>query len=432
MYKIVALVYFTLIISTLSLNFNCKLPIGCEINDIHYHINYFSKEKTAIDIQGIQCNVRDETFQFNYSIPSPLKKRCKIYKAREKQTIEIRFHRDFIFGKWFNINNMLEYGRLFKRNFNFNFVNLKGFQLNIIDNFNQSSRNLTSDFFYYFNCINCKIEFYSNDRQIKTCEDITNSINQTNVSIMSLFQFSCFLEHPVIGNLGPILTLYDPQFKTTICPLMFNNSLFYNLNFISLVDTFYKRSVVTFENQTFNDLNSTIWYLQIHAENVNIDSSLLNPCVFQKTIEIHLYGKLNTIDGNSLGALKSLDRVIFSKEHFRDIIHKNGIEWMGGFNTNLSVNLNNLKEIENNYGYRKKVYTECTSYTPEIRLSKLFPDKDFCLYKDFPFNQLVILSEFVEREQVYKLFNSSTSRDYTCTYLWLAQYFEKFLGLKVR
>ena len=434
MNKIVALIFFTFIISASTFDFNCELPIGCEIKDIHYHVNYFSKEKTAIEIQGIQCNVLDENFQFNYSMKynSSLEP-CQFYDDTVEQTIEIRFHRDFIFGKWFNISNFLNYGSLFRSNINFNFVNLKGFDLNVIDNnFNSSFRNLTADFFYYFNCINCKIEFYSNDRPIKTCQEITNSINQTSVSIMSLFQFSCFLEHPEIGNLGPILTLYDPHFKSTICPLMFNNSLFYNLNFISLVDTFYKRNILTFENQTFDDLNSTIKYLNIHAENVNIDSSLLHPSVFERTEEIHLYGKFNKIDGSTIGALKSLNRIIFSKEYFRDIVHKNGIKWMSGFNANLSVNLSNFEDLEYNYVYRRKFFAECNSYTPEIRLSKLFPDKDFCLYKDFPFKQLVILSEFVEREQVYKLFNSSTSRDYTCTYLWLAQYFEKFLNLNVR
>ena len=434
MFKIVVMIYFTMILSTWAFNFNCELPMGCEINDIHYHVNYFSKEKTAIEIQGIRCNVLDENFQFNYSMKyNSTIKPCRIYSIKRKQTIEFRFHRDFIFGKWFNISNFLNYGSLFRSNINFNFVNLKGFDLNVIDsNFNPSFRNLTADFFYYFNCINCKIEFYSNGRPIKTCQEITNSINQTSVSIMSLFQFSCFLEHPVIGNLGPILTLYDPHFKSTICPLMFNNSLIYNLNFISLVDTFYKRNILTFENQIFNNLNSTIKYISIHAENVNIDSSLLHPSVFKRTVEFHLYGKLNRIDEGSIGALKSLNRIIFSKEYFRDMIHKNGIKWISGFNPNLRVNLSNLKDIQNKYGYRKKLFAECTSYIPEIRLSKVFPDEDFCLYKDFPFNQLVILSEFVEREKVYKLFNSSTSRDYTCTYLWLAQYFEKFLWLNVR
>ena len=419
MYRIDSLIYFTLIISTSAFNFNCELPIGCEANEIHYEINYY--EKTSIPIQGILCKVQDENFHFQYSKPSPLIDKCRIHERPEKQTIEIRFHRDLILGKWFNITNMLNYGEFFHENINHNYVNLKGFELDIIDNKEQSLSYLTTSYFYYFSCLKCRIEFYSNNRPIKTCQDIID-FNPNNNLIRSLFQFSNYMY-------GPIMTLYDPQFKTTICPLIFKYSYFYIINMIGLIDTFYKRSFLTIENQIFDDLESTIWKLEMHAENINIDSSLLNPSVFQKTIEIKFNGKFNTIDGSSLGAIKSINRIIFSKEHFRDMVHKNGIKWMGYFNANLSVNLRSFRELQNYYDYRKKVLIYCTSYSPEIRLSKVFPDEDFCLYKDFPFNQLVILSEFVERNEVFKLLKT---RDYTCTYLWLAQYFEKFLNLNVR
>ena len=105
------------------------------------------------------------------------------------------------------------------------------------------------------------------------------------------------------------MTLFDLQFKTSIFHLMFNNSLFYNLNIIGITDTFYKRNVPTSDNRMFNDLNSTIY--------INIDSNLLNPSVFQYTGEIKLFGKVKTIDGRSLNLLKCLNNMMFSKEHFR-------------------------------------------------------------------------------------------------------------------
>ena len=108
------------------------------------------------------------------------------------------------------------------------------------------------------------------------------------------------------------------------------------------------------------------------------------------------------------------------------MIHKNGIGWMRYLNADLKVNLSNFEDLEINYDNAKVIYIDFGSFIPEIRLSKLFPDKDFCLYKDFPFNQLVILFEFVQHDKAFKLLNS---RDYTCTYLWLVQYFEKFLKL---
>ena len=421
---IVALVYFTTIISTWAFNFNCELPIGCEVNDIHYQVNYLGNEKTAIQIQGILCNVRDGKFQFNYSMPSHLLDPCLIYNETEKQTIEIRFHhKEFILDKLFNFTNMLKYGRLFKVkfNFNFNFVSLKGFQLDIVDQKDQSLNYLATNYFYFFNCIKCKIELYSNERPIKTCQDIIDS-KPNSVLIRSFFQIST-------NTIGPVMTLFDPQFKTTICPLMFKKSKIFQLIMIGLTDTFYKRNILTFENRIFDDLKSKILHLQINLENLNIDSNLLNPSVFQRTEVIKLFGKVNTIDGRSLSVLKQLKNIAFTKEHFRDMIHKNGIEWMRNFNADLKVNLSSIKDVDINYDNAKMIFIDLGSFTPEIRLSKLFPDKDFCLYKHFPFNQLVILSELVQDDKAFKLLNS---RDYTCTYLWLTQYFGKFLQLNYR
>ena len=417
MYKMIPLIFLTLIIPTWTLKFNCELPIGCEVNDIHYPANYLGDGKTTMQIQGILCNVRDENFQFNYSKPSPLIKRCQIFDELVKETIEIRFHRDLILGKWFNINNMLNYGSLFKANINLNYVNLKGFELDIINNdFNQGEKNLITDYFYYLNCIKCTIAFYSNDRQIKTCDEITNTTR-----IMSLFQFSNPAEEL-------ILILFDPQFKTKICPLMFKNSLFYIINLIGLTDTFYKRNLLIFENRLFNDLKSKITILELKGENINIDSNLLNPSVFKYITEIHINGKVNNIDGGSLNEFKQLTSIIFSKEHFRDMIHKNGIKWMRDLNPNLNLNLSSFEEIKNYYyKYVMMIKVYCSIYNPEIRLSRIFPDEDFCLYKDFPFNHLVIMMEHIPSNKVYILLKT---REYTCTYLWFTQYFDKFIQLQ--
>ena len=420
MHKTVALIFFALLIPALA--FNCKLPISCEVNNVHYQVNYLGNEKTAIQIQGIQCNIRDEKFQFHYSMQTPLIASCQIHDDKEKQTIEIRFHKYLILSERFNFTSLLKYGRLFEANMNFNFVNLKGFELDIADKLDSSLHFLTTDYFFYFNCIKCRIEFYSKNRPIKTCQNIIDS----NGSIRSLFQISAF---PDNGNFGAIIALFDPQFKSTICSLVFKNTNLYQLVMIGLTETFYKRNILTFENQTFNDLNSQIWFLQIKAENINIDSNLLNPSVFQSTIEIKLNGQVNTINGSSLNALKNLNSIRFTKEYFRDMIHKNGIKWMRDLNTHLNVNLRSLEELNYNYGNRKTIKIDCGSYIPEIRLSKLFPDRDFCLYKDFPFNQMVVLIETVQNAIVLDLLKS---RDYTCTYLWLAQYFEKFIQLNIR
>jgi hypothetical protein len=101
---------------------------------------------------------------------------------------------------------------------------------------------------------------------------------------------------------------------------------------------------------------------------------------------------------------------------------------MSDLNTSLWVNLSgNSEEIHATSPTPKEILIEINNdgFIAEIRLSKVFPDKDFCLYKDFPFSQLVILMENYENKKVLELLKSTSH--YTCTYLWLVQYFHKFL-----
>ena len=123
-----------------------------------------------------------------------------------------------------------------------------------------------------------------------------------------------------------------------------SNSKLWSLEIIGLADTFYKKNILTIENRNFDDLNSTIFELSIlKAENINIDSNLLNPSVFKYLEMITLTGPVNMIDGKSLNAFKNLMQIIFLKEHFRDMIHKNGIKWKNNLNTNIK----NIFELKN-------------------------------------------------------------------------------------
>lgn len=199
---------------------------------------------------------------------------------------------------------------------------------------------------------------------------------------------------------------------------------------VGLADTFYKRSILAFENRTFDDLNSTIKDLAlIKIENINIDSNLLNPFVFKNTELLSFIGSVNMIDGYSLNRLQSLVQIEFSNNYYRDMIHKNGIEWTRDLNPDLDVNLSNFNEILDKSNRTKNIFIVSKGFSTEIRLTKLFPEQDFCLYRDFPFNQLVIFMEIPDPgdEEKLEIFNSTIY--YTCTYLWLTQYFEIFIRM---
>ena len=230
------------------------------------------------------------------------------------------------------------------------------------------------------------------------------------------------------------MVLLDAQFKTIICPLVFKNSNIWEFSLVGLSDTFYKKNILTIENRTFIELNSHIQHLEfLNLNNINIDSNLLNPSIFQNTMGVVFSGHVNMIDGNSLNALQSLYSIAFYKDNYRDMIHKNGIKWIRDLNPDLNVNLSNSTEIndEKYYSKLKMILLSCKNSLSNIRSSELFPEEDFCLYKDFPFNQFIIMTEFAYDGKQFEFLNS-TKQHYTCTYLWLAQYLQKLFNTSNR
>ena len=244
MQGLIIFLHFNFIILTLA--FNCSLPNGCEINDVNLQINLMAREKSSVKISGILCDIRDETFEFTFPSTAiqPLELSCLINEFYIDE-IEFRFHSNFILSKQFDFTNLRRYSLYFIHHFYISFVNLKGFELDITN----VNHEITESRIYYFYCIKCKMEFYSNGRLVKTCQDIIDSDSKA-VIIRSFFQSN-----------PRMMALIDSQFKTTLCPLVFYGSTIERFSITGLADTFYNRNILAFENRTFADLDSTINHL---------------------------------------------------------------------------------------------------------------------------------------------------------------------------
>jgi len=105
-----------------------------------------------------------------------------------------------------NFDLMIRYISFLKKQKSINFVNQKGFDLNIYEN--SFIEDLTD-----INCINCQLNFYNQGKLVKSCDDIIQS-NIT--SIQSFFQLSQF-------NSMLSFSLVFCEFKRPLCPLVFNS-----------------------------------------------------------------------------------------------------------------------------------------------------------------------------------------------------------------
>ena len=186
MYKIdsIIVIHFAFaVISTTA--FNCKLPIGCKINYVHIETFYLAYEPKSLPFKGLECDIVDEKFQFSYQMPSPLLEPDNLCQINLKyaEILRFRFHGNFVLGKQFNFTNMLNYIWFFRSYLSVSFVSIKGFELDL-DFKNGLKQNLTMN---GFSCVKCDINFYSNGRLVKTCQDIGECFDKVIVSNSDCF-----------------------------------------------------------------------------------------------------------------------------------------------------------------------------------------------------------------------------------------------------
>ena len=121
------------------------------------------------------------------------------------------------------------------------------------------------------------MNFYKKEKLIKSWQDILES----NSIVMSFFQI----------NTSNLIATYNSEYPTNVCPLVFKNSNIHQLFLMGMVDSYYKKNILKFTSDVFNDFNSTIISLCFEkTENINlmIMSILLNDVII-KSIKILNY-----------------------------------------------------------------------------------------------------------------------------------------------
>ena len=199
----------------IAFSFDCTLPIGCSIQPQKYLINQYTFEKTLFnnDYRTIKC-YPSTSFQFrfvenNYMIKSRL---CYINWISSESIIFkwAKNDKKTILDKTFNFPKMLFYLGYFYWAFEVYFVNLNGFDITLSDSNRSIIENNSK--ISFLACITCKINFYTNGKLIKSCQDILDS----NSTVLSIFQTK-------LNNFKHV-ALYNSEFPTDLCPLVFKNS----------------------------------------------------------------------------------------------------------------------------------------------------------------------------------------------------------------
>lgn len=207
---------------------------------------------------------------------------------------------------------------------------------------------------------------------------------------------------------------------------MFNKTRIKRINFWGMSDYFYKHNTISFHSseQNFSNLNSVVREAYFYrCENLALDSKLLNADVFKSVESIFTNEAVKLIGDDVFGRLKSLTYFHIRAMYFRKLVHKQGIEWVKSKNRDLNVNFSYPYDIE---AYQGKALTVTIKFFWGEFFSDVFPDADFCLYKDFPFNQLVFFVFFINnpKEVLYRF-----KLKPTCTSKWLTRHYKNIFSL---
>lgn len=231
------------------------------------------------------------------------------------------------------------------------------------------------------------------------------------VKSVKIFEFASFL------------TLQDILFIEPICPIIFRNKAKPSLSRLIVINPsaesfhpfkFYK--MLNYDNDK-NLLNSSITNLELNSMTLNEldDIETLNYDVFSAVVTITITNaKILKIKSNTFAKLKALTQLKLNLLNWSQL---EDFKWITSLNTNRNFS---LKELDNFVNLPSKVLVEklklklllyfdltldVTTYT--------FPDGDFCLFKDFPHQQMVI--------PIVK-FKPNANITCTCTLLWVYKY----------
>ncbi|CAF0813248.1 unnamed protein product [Brachionus calyciflorus] len=310
-----------------------------------------------------------------------LNEKC-IQNATTLNRIDLRNTIDFSLDlKQFNFDEIANLNFKIQKNFNLK-LNFIGFRSIIVDRTELKKKSLQAKI--NVNYQKSSFLFYFEGKLVRNCDQIKQ---------IETFSF--------LNNASYQWFQADYAFRNiNICPLLFRNVYIQVFYLTRLVDTFYIRRTLKFENINLlpDDLNCKILTVYFGLVlNLKIDENFLNNNVFKYLIDFRVTGKIDFIQKDIFKNLTNIRTLVFDGQNFRQLIHKNGIDWIQSINSGIDLDFSNLSDVLRhknllvhlNVQFDYRDYVDYLIYEPIFNQSNTFPDEDFCIYKNFPFNQLV-------------------------------------------
>ena len=107
-----------------------------------------------------------------------------------------------------------------------------------------------------------------------------------------------------------------------------------------MVNTFFKKNVLSFHNHNVSYLNFDIPVLIfIKPYMIDLDLIILNPHVFNQLYSLELNGVIRKIETDVFKPFKNLKFVFFNYEFSKQLFETQGIEWIKSINSEIRIDL---------------------------------------------------------------------------------------------
>lgn len=221
--------------------------------------------------------------------------------------------------------------------------------------------------------------------------------------------------YPIFSSFRSVYLGYSSSinFSSPICPAVFKNANLDSL-FMTHLSLSNRPRFIAVQDSDAN-INSHINSLHIQSSQISLDKYLLEKHVFKYTQKISIeFSNLTAIDKDVFKQLKSLKHINFWLFNFEHLIYSIGLDWLNSLNYELklfydSQVLDKKFQKLNDFVHRKQVTIEFRDESGTY----LYPDTDFCKFKDFPHSRLV-----------FPIIQSSKKLNCTCTIIWLLQFYK--------
>lgn len=186
-------------------------------------------------------------------------------------------------------------------------------------------------------------------------------------------------------------TVYPSQL---LCPLLFYQVNFKLLNIEGISSSLLKKNIFGFHNlanyiANQNDdtyLEAKIFQLSMRVYRLDLNSVLLNHLVFVQINSLDIDGQLNSIQSDMFKSFKKLKIIRIRTQNVKGLFSRRN-EWLNSLNFDVHVNPNDSYDIEM---YAGKLLILVVFQTFASIDTYDYPDKDFCLFKHFPHERMVL------------------------------------------